>query len=108
MAQGGDFINGDGSGGESIYGGKFNDEKAGLHRKFEKGIVGMANSGKNSNTSQFFITLADDCSQLQLNGNHVAFGRVILGLEVLEKLDNVGTQNGVPTLPVTITNCGII
>lgn len=49
------MINGDGSGGESIYGGKFNDEQAGLKRKFVRGTVGMANSGKNSNTSGFFF-----------------------------------------------------
>jgi cyclophilin family peptidyl-prolyl cis-trans isomerase len=59
VKSGGDVINGDGSGGESIYGGKFNDELAGLKRKFVRGTVGMANSGKNSNTSGFFFLFAD-------------------------------------------------
>ena len=57
--QGGDVVNGDGSGGDSIYGGKFNDEKAGLKLKHDAGgAVSMANSGKNTNSSQFFFTLA--------------------------------------------------
>ena len=52
-------MKGDGSAGDSIYGGKFNDEKAGLKMKHDTpGLLSMANSGKNSNTSQFFFTLA--------------------------------------------------
>lgn len=76
---------GDGSGGDSIYGGKFNDEKNGLKLKHDKlGVVGMANSGKNSNTSQFYITLAGALPQL--NGKHVVFGQVVDGLEVLKRI----------------------
>lgn len=61
IVQGGDITRGDGTGGDSIYGGKFNDEKPGLKLKFyAKGLLGMANSGKNSNTSQIFFTLTDD------------------------------------------------
>jgi cyclophilin family peptidyl-prolyl cis-trans isomerase len=57
--QGGDVVRGDGSGGDSIYGGKFNDEKQGLKLKHDAvGVLSMANSGKNSNSSQFFFTLA--------------------------------------------------
>jgi len=106
IAQGGDITIGDGSGGESIYGAKFNDEKSGLQRKFEKGIVGMANSGKNTNTSQFFISLTSDGSKL--NGKHVAFGKVISGIEILDKINNVGTTDGTPLLPVIISDCGLI
>lgn len=76
---------GDGSGGDSIYGGKFNDEKNGLKAKHDRlGVVAMANSGKNSNTSQFYITLAE--SLPQLNGKHVVFGHVVEGLEVLQRI----------------------
>ena len=76
---------GDGSGGNSIYGGKFNDEKAGLKLKHERlGAVGMANSGKNSNTSQFYITLEDRLPRL--DGKHVVFGQVVEGLDILKRI----------------------
>lgn len=75
---------GDGSGGDSIYGGKFNDDKAALKLKHASaGVVSMANSGKNSNTSQFFITLA---SAPKCDGNHVVFGEVTEGLSILQKI----------------------
>eukprot|EP01125_Pyxidicula_operculata_P002338 TRINITY_DN12225_c0_g1_i1.p1 TRINITY_DN12225_c0_g1~~TRINITY_DN12225_c0_g1_i1.p1 ORF type:complete len:238 (-),score=46.95 TRINITY_DN12225_c0_g1_i1:112-825(-) len=108
MAQGGDVTHGDGSGGESIYKGfTFADEKAGLKRKFDKkGCVGMANSGKNSNTSQFFITLKDDCKTL--NGNYVCFGQVIEGLEILDKLNQIGSKSGEPTSTATVSDCGVL
>uniref|UniRef100_A0A7S0ZDX6 Peptidyl-prolyl cis-trans isomerase n=1 Tax=Timspurckia oligopyrenoides TaxID=708627 RepID=A0A7S0ZDX6_9RHOD len=74
LIQGGDITRGDGSGGESIFGGKFNDEKSALKVKHdEAGIVGMANSGKNSNTSQFYITFK---ALPQLDGKHVVIGKV--------------------------------
>lgn len=64
-------VPGDGSGGESIYGGKFNDEKAGLKLKHDgPGVVGMANSGKNSNSCQFYITLK---AAPQLDGEETTF-----------------------------------
>ncbi|KAG8988078.1 hypothetical protein FRB90_002972 [Tulasnella sp. 427] len=76
VAQGGDVTRGDGSGGESIYGGRFADAKEGLKNKFKFGSLGMANSGKNSNTSQFFVTLTDDEAMLaKLNGKLVCFGQ---------------------------------
>eukprot|EP01126_Amoeba_proteus_P064453 TRINITY_DN9032_c0_g1_i1.p1 TRINITY_DN9032_c0_g1~~TRINITY_DN9032_c0_g1_i1.p1 ORF type:complete len:172 (+),score=32.99 TRINITY_DN9032_c0_g1_i1:312-827(+) len=107
MAQGGDVINGDGSGGESIYGGKFNDEPAGLKRKFTRGTVGMANSGKNSNTSGFFI-LFNDASAVKVNGKYVAFGRVKEGLDVLDKIERVGSVDGRPTQDVWVKDCGVL
>ena len=102
---------GDGSGGDSIYGGKFNDEKTALKLKHTKrGLLGMANSGKNSNTSQFYITLADKLPQL--DGKHVIFGEVIEGLEVLDCIGesspiytaNIQThQSGCNTIPTHIS-----
>ena len=75
---------GDGSGGDSIYGGKFKDEKAGLKLTHSRvGTVAMANSGKNSNTSQFYIALAE---LPQLDGKHVVFGQVTEGLDILQRI----------------------
>jgi cyclophilin family peptidyl-prolyl cis-trans isomerase len=68
--QGGDIVKGDGSSGDSIYGGKFNDEKQGLKLKHDRaGVCSMANSGKNSNTSQFFVTMgpAPQCDGMPLH-----------------------------------------
>lgn len=74
---------GNGSGGESVFGGKkFKDERPGLQLKHDaKGVLSMGNSGKNSNTSQFFITFqpAPTC-----DGKHVVFGKVVSGFEVSE------------------------
>ena len=110
IAQSGDVTRLDGSGGESIYGPKFNDEKAGLAAKFEgKGVLAMANSGKNSNSSQFFVTLTDDAGVLKkLEGRYVVFGRVVEGFEVLERLNEVGSDDmsGVPKEVVVIKDCG--
>eukprot|EP00993_Chasmostoma_nieuportense_P003472 NODE_4185_length_829_cov_20.705128_g4027_i0.p1 GENE.NODE_4185_length_829_cov_20.705128_g4027_i0~~NODE_4185_length_829_cov_20.705128_g4027_i0.p1 ORF type:complete len:249 (-),score=79.48 NODE_4185_length_829_cov_20.705128_g4027_i0:81-794(-) len=103
--QGGDITRGDGSGGDSIYKGKFADEKAGLKLKHaEPGLLSMANSGKNANTSQFFLTLKP---LPQLDGKHVVFGRVVRGISVLEAMNAVAhPKDGPPTSPITITACG--
>ena len=107
MVQGGDIVRGDGSGGDSIYNGKFNDEKPGLKLKHDKrGILSMANSGKNTNTSQFFITF--DAAPA-LDGKHVAFGQVVEGMDVLDKIEAVAPQDGsdaAPTAAVVIADCG--
>lgn len=72
------------AGGDSIYGGKFNDEKPALKLKHDAaGILSMANSGKNSNTSQFFLTLAP---APQCDGKHVVLGRVVSGLDILQRI----------------------
>ena len=73
MLQGGDFTNGDGTGGESIYGEKFADENF-QHKHTKKYLLSMANSGKDTNGSQFFITTAVTS---WLDGKHVVFGRVL-------------------------------
>jgi len=103
---GGDFTRADGSGGDSIYGGKFKDEAAGLKRIHDRGTLSMANGGKNSNTSQFFLTLAK-CPKL--DGKHCVFGKVEEGLEVLDEVARRCEINGeAPTLAITISDCGII
>ncbi|PPD75463.1 hypothetical protein GOBAR_DD27614 [Gossypium barbadense] len=102
MAQGGDFSKGNGTGGESIYGGKFADENFKLTHD-GPGVLSMANSGPNTNGSQFFITFK---RQPHLDGKHVVFGKVIKGIEVLKKIELVGTGDGKPAQPIKISDCG--
>lgn len=105
MAQGGDFTRGDGTGGTSIYGAKFEDEsfagKAGKHTGF--GCLSMANAGPNTNGSQFFIC-TDETEWL--NGKHVVFGKMTSGDAVLKKIESVGSQSGKPKSKVVIQDCG--
>ncbi|KAK5666236.1 Peptidyl-prolyl cis-trans isomerase-like 1 [Batrachochytrium dendrobatidis] len=103
MIQGGDFLKGDGTGATSIYGDKFPDENFQLKHS-SAGLLSMANSGPNTNGSQFFITCAK-CDFL--DGKHVVFGRVIDGLLVLRKIENVPTgANNKPRMPVIVSECG--
>ena len=100
ILQAGDITTGDGKGGESIYGRKFADEsfdgRAGRHSS--KGLLSMANSGRNSNGSQFFITLD---AMPHLDGKHVVFGRVVEGMEYVEAIAGAagaaGDATGKPT-----------
>ncbi|KAJ8481134.1 hypothetical protein ONZ45_g15406 [Pleurotus djamor] len=104
MIQGGDFTKHNGTGGESIYGGMFDDEH--LDRPVDaEGLLCMANRGPNTNGSQFFVTLRP-CPHL--SGKHVVFGRVLRGFEeVIKKIEQVPTDaKNRPTTPVTIVNCG--
>ncbi len=92
MVQGGDFTNFDGSGGyahPSTNSARrtFNDETFLSHSS--EGILSMANRGKNTNGSQFFITLGN-C--LHLDGKHVAFGKVVKGMEVVRDIGGVETE----------------
>ncbi|KAL5197939.1 hypothetical protein ABZP36_001451 [Zizania latifolia] len=102
MAQGGDFSRGDGRGGESIYGAKFKDENFKLKHD-QPGVLSMANSGANSNGSQFFITFL---ALPHLDGKHVVFGKVVTGITLLKKLEAVGSGDGKLTCEVKIVDCG--
>jgi peptidyl-prolyl isomerase F (cyclophilin D) len=102
MIQGGDFSNHDGTGGRSIYGEKFEDENFELeHKKF---VLSMANSGKDSNGSQFFITTV---KTTWLDGAHVVFGKVIdkESKVVVGKLEALGSTSGNPQKRVLIESC---
>ena len=107
MCQGGDFTRDNGTGGESIYGAKFDDEtfdgKAGKH--FGPGTLSMANAGKNTNGSQFFI--CTDATP-HLDGMHVVFGQIVKGYEVVKAMEAVGSRTGKTSSKVTISDCGMV
>uniref|UniRef100_A0A2K6N9Y4 Peptidyl-prolyl cis-trans isomerase D n=1 Tax=Rhinopithecus roxellana TaxID=61622 RepID=A0A2K6N9Y4_RHIRO len=102
MIQGGDFSNQNGTGGESIYGEKFEDEN--FHYKHDReGLLNMANAGRNTNGSQFFITTVPTP---HLDGKHVVFGQVIKGIGVTRILENVEVKGEKPAKLCIIAECG--
>jgi len=102
MLQGGDFERADGTGGESIYGEKFDDENFKC-KHLKRGFLSMANSGKNTNGSQFFITFK---KTEWLDNAHVIFGCVVKGIEYLDELENVEMDGEKPAETMRIVDSG--
>ena len=105
MAQGGDFERGNGTGGESVYGGNFNDEfELGYVPHSEPFLLSMANKGPDTNSSQFFFTFK---AVPHLDGKHVVFGRVVDGSRAAVRiLEKYGSPTGKPKATIQVTDCG--
>ncbi|CAO3660938.1 unnamed protein product [Rhizopus stolonifer] len=104
MLQGGDFTKGNGTGGKSIYGEKFADEN--FSKKHTRpGLLSMANAGKNTNGSQFFITTVVTS---WLDGAHVVFGEVVENYELVQQIEKLGSSSGATRAKITIADAGTV
>ncbi|KAK8120537.1 peptidyl-prolyl cis-trans isomerase [Apiospora kogelbergensis] len=103
MIQGGDFTEGNGTGGESIYGEKFDDEN--FEKKHDRPfLLSMANAGPGTNGSQFFVTTV---ATPHLDNKHVVFGEVRSGKSIIRQVENLRTEGGdKPTQDAVISDCG--
>ncbi len=101
--QGGDFTHGDGTGGESIWGGYFDDESFQVKHN-RRYMLSMANSGKkNTNRSQWYINTV---KAQWLDGKDVVFGMVLSGKDVIAEIEKVGTHGGIPRAKIIVVDSG--
>ncbi|XP_068141753.1 peptidyl-prolyl cis-trans isomerase, rhodopsin-specific isozyme [Drosophila tropicalis] len=107
LVQGGDIVNGDGTGSISIYGAYFEDEAKALDIEHNRpGYLGMANRGPNTNGCQFYVTTV---GAQWLDGKHTVFGKVLEGMDTIYAIEDVKTDtDDFPMEPVIISNCGEI
>ncbi|XP_036113047.1 E3 SUMO-protein ligase RanBP2 isoform X3 [Molossus molossus] len=104
ICQGGDITKHDGTGGRSIYGDKFEDENFDV-KHTGPGLLSMANRGRNTNNSQFFITLR---KAEHLDLKHVVFGCVKDGMDTVKKIESFGSPSGSVSRRISVTECGQI
>jgi peptidylprolyl isomerase len=104
MLQGGDFTRQNGTGGKSIYGEKFADEN--FEKKHDRpGLLSMANAGRNTNGSQFFVTTV---VTPWLDGKHVVFGEVVEGMDVVSAIEALGSRSGSTRGKIVVDDCGVV